>query len=748
MKKVALTLALIFAFATITFAQKSRKEQTADSYYNTYSYVKAIEYYEKVKELTVDGQRHLADSYLKVRDIPKAYQTYERFIHKAEVTKNDLYKYITVLKMKGENEKAEEWMKSFCEKFPNDNRSKSYLASLPYQKQIKDGIGQFRIENLKFNSEDIDFAPAFYGDSVVFTSSRGRKLKPHTLYSWNQKPFLSLYVAKVASGQFTDLQPLNKTINKKWHQGTTSFSNNGRYMAFTRDNYETKSKDGVVNLQIYFALFNGKDWTKPIAFKLNNPEYSVGHPSLSRDGRTMYFVSNKPGGFGGVDIYKITKDSTGAWGKEENLGPTINTEGDEMFPFFEEKSQTLFFSSTGLYGNGGLDVFRSKYSKGQFATPINLGAPINGRFDDFSFIIDPELKHGYFASNRDTGKGDDDIYSYVVLKSIYQQVFPHNLVVLSQDNNTPIVNAEVVYSDNQKFVTDSLGHIKRTLSKKSSLGYTINMLGYEPGGGKVTIGEPLDSTVFNDTVRLKVIVNKKIALKHVYYGFNKFDVTPATAAELDKVIALMSQNPEMKIELGAHTDNRGSDAYNLKLSQRRADAAVAYIVSKGIDAARIKAVGYGKSQLIKNCIECTEEEHSANRRTEINIPGYGNSLADSTLYVKDDSIAVQQKGKPNKKKSASQYKEKGTMLTMNITSIGEKEGNNPNAYFLYVASDPDRVKAKILADKLIGQGYNATVIDMPTFYRVGIGCKTLGAAKKLYRQLKSEYPSAWIDLPR
>src|SRR5690606_5083746 len=208
------------------------------------------------------------------------------------------------------------------------------------------------------NSTQQDFGAAFYKEQIVYTSSGGKPKAVKSVYNWNKKTFLDLYVADNDNGQLKNPKSLHKKYNRKMHEGPASFTADGNTMAFTRNNYKSRSKDGVVHLEIYFAQKDAEGkWDNPVAFKLNNTEYSVGHPCLSADGNTMYFASEMPGGMGGVNLYRIRKNADGTWGEAENLGEHINTEGNEMFPFFHEEKGWLFFASNGHFGLGGLDIF-------------------------------------------------------------------------------------------------------------------------------------------------------------------------------------------------------------------------------------------------------------------------------------------------------------------------------------------------------------------------------------------------------
>jgi outer membrane protein OmpA-like peptidoglycan-associated protein len=419
MKTIYFFIILIICPFFLVEAQKTATEIKGDKLFNDYSFYEAIEKYMQLETLTTQGQRNLAESYRNIGEYTSSENAYKKFINTRYAKSTDFFKYALVLRTNGKYKEADVWLKKFSEIKPKELRTESYLttrADLPAL--IKDQ-GKFKILNLDINTPDIDFGPSFFREYIVFASSREPIPSVVRTYNWNEMPFLNLYIAAVEGNQLSEPEYFNKWFNKKWHEGTSSFSNKGSFMAFTRDDYKGKSREGIIKLQIFFSKFDGRKWSNPVPFELNNPEYSVGHPSLTEDGNTLYFSSDKPGGFGGVDIYKIQRVEGGAWGKAENLGKSVNTEGDEVFPFYEEKSKTLFFSSNGLYGLGGLDIFYSRESNGELSKAKNIGAPLNSPYDDFSLIIDKQLKKGYFSSNRVGGQGDDDIYSFQVLRSIF-----------------------------------------------------------------------------------------------------------------------------------------------------------------------------------------------------------------------------------------------------------------------------------------------------------------------------------------
>ncbi|NJO89026.1 MAG: hypothetical protein HC831_08780 [Chloroflexia bacterium] len=275
---------------------------------------------------------------------------------------------------------------------------------------------RFKIESLNINSKQEDFGTAYYKDKVVFASTRQPLKMIKREWNWNELPFLDIYVGEVDTNlHFTSFEKFHKNINKKFHEGPASFSADGNFMAFTRNNYEEKSQEGIIKLKLFTAEYKNNKWQNPVPLHFNNSEYSVGHASLTPNADTMYFASDMPGGFGGVDIYRIFRKADGNWTDPVNLGEKINTEGDEMFPFVHPDG-LLFYSSNGQLGLGGLDIFVAQITPTGFGKPENIGVPVNSSYDDFALILDNQQRSGYFSSNRFEGEGDDDIYLFRLLK--------------------------------------------------------------------------------------------------------------------------------------------------------------------------------------------------------------------------------------------------------------------------------------------------------------------------------------------
>jgi tetratricopeptide (TPR) repeat protein len=433
MKKIIIPIILIFVFCINLSAQeKSRKEKRGDKYFYVYSFDKAIKKYTSVEQLTIEGQRKLAESYHSLGNNKAAESIYSNLINNySSQVAEDYYNYAMVLKMNGKYSESDKWMNSFSIMKPDDLRSKNYQNQKHLLSEMMNDNGTFKISYLQFNTKEQEFAASYYEEKIVFVSSRTKRSFIVRKDNWTGNSFLDMYVADVKNGEFENIKQFDRKLNRKRHDGPASFSNNYQNMAFTRNDYKSKCRDKVVNLQIFFSNYSNEKWLKPEPFYLNSKNYSVGHACLLSDGSTMYFASDMPGGFGGVDLYKISKNEKGVWGNPENLGAMINTEGDELFPFYDETNNILFFSSDGLFGLGGLDVFYCYASNGKFGTPVNAGSPMNSQYNDYAAIVDDKLQNGYFSSDRE---GTDNIYSMDILKSIHFINPDVNFLVNSPEN--------------------------------------------------------------------------------------------------------------------------------------------------------------------------------------------------------------------------------------------------------------------------------------------------------------------------
>lgn len=639
MKKLLILILILTGIGSDAYAKdKLRKEKNGDKYYFVYSFQKAIDSYTGSKRLTTEGQRRLAMSYKNLDLNIKAEEAYGKLTSASEgVVAEDYYDYAMILKKNGKHDQSNMWMNKFADSNPNDLRAKDYTANKGKLAEFSTNDGKYSVLNLDMNTDAEDFSPVYYKDKIVFASTRTNKVNARK-YNWDGKPFLNMYVSELDGVQMKSPSVFDKSLNGKMHDGGATFAKDGTTMAFTRNNYDTKRKDRIVELQIWFSNYTDGKWSEPVAFVLNNPDYSVGHPCLSADGNTMYFTSDMPGGFGGADIYRVTKNGS-EWGKAENLGNTINTEGDEVFPFFEEKNGVLLFSSDGRFGLGGLDVFITPANGTGFGRVFNAGAPLNSSADDFGVAVNDKLENGYFSSNRAGGKGDDDIYSFDIHNGLG---IGKKIEGIAKDKSgNPVAYAFVTLFNDKGVVMDTV----TTKADGAYFFFAEADKNYKLVGKKADYNDgetPVSTSTKDYVVKADVTLVKKPTIveqvvdgadlgkiaefNNVYFDLNMYNIRPDAEVELNKIVKIMNDFPKMVVELSSHTDCRESSGYNQALSERRAKSSVDYIKTRITNPSRISGKGYGETKLVNGCAcdvqaeaGCSEDDHQKNRRTEFII---------------------------------------------------------------------------------------------------------------------------------
>lgn len=645
MKKIFTTIMLLVSISFVAQSQeKSAKEIRGDKYVFNYSYNKAIRMYNKVTPLSIGALRNLAKSYSSLDSNVQAEATYLQITKEPTgVVPEDYYNYAITLKTNGKYAESDWAMDKFAAAKPEDLRAQSYVAGKGTLATLQTDEGRYRITHLNINTDGPDFGPAYYKNQLVYISSRATPAFVMHKDNWHRKPYLDMYMGEIDGNELKKVKSLSGELNGRMHDGPACFSNNDSVIAFTRNNYDDHSADRKVELQLMFSNLKNGSWQEPVPFAYNNSEYSNGHPSLTADGKTLYFSSNMPGGFGGADIYKSTKDAYGTWSKPQNLGNLINTEGDELFPFVLEKKQVLFFSSNGRFGLGGLDVFVCELAGNEFGRIFNAGYPLNSQYDDFGVAINGSMTKGYFSSNRPGGLGDDDLYAFDILKGFdirkkiegfakeaNGKVIPSTAVVLYDEQNTtvdsittPINGAFTFYVDNEK--------------NYKLIGSKINF-----NNGEATVNTSGKSEVFKTDVILtkkaipivqKIKVNADLAevleLKTIYFDLDKSTIREDARRELDKIIIIMNEYPNMVVALKSYTDCRATVGYNQRLSERRALSTTNYIKRRITNPGRITGVGYGETKISSTCAcennaltNCTENDYQLQRNTEFVIIKY------------------------------------------------------------------------------------------------------------------------------
>jgi outer membrane protein OmpA-like peptidoglycan-associated protein len=728
MKLVSIFLCLFFC-ASVNGQDFIRKKRLADHYYERFDYSKAVPMYE---QLLVSHPHDyalyekLADCYRRINDSRNAERCYAVLMDSSYVSPENKLHYAQALARNGKYELSLSWYEKYSADKPGDAMGPAFVKAYRSVGQFYADSNAYSVRKAGFNSPESDFSPVYFKNGIVFVSARHDFSLIRFWYNWTSSPYLDLYYAADSSG----VSDFSHSINSVYHEGPVTFSPTRDTIIFTRSNYYhsrfRKSSEGINKLKLYQAHLDKrtKKWIEITPMPFNSDQYSAGHPAFADNGHTLFFASDMPGGFGGTDIYfsKQTTDPSGhcAWGTPVNLGPKINSAGNELFPYVDEQNN-LWFSSTGIPGLGGLDIFVSTRNRDEFSIPRNAGAPLNSRFDDFGIITRNGGLEGMFSSDRNAG---DDIYTFnrsnMVLKGVVRDsadhedllenatvclVLPDGTIAGTQktdvngrfqfpldngreysvktgvagylpgvkkisipgipaaviqeyidltreksillfgritDKNTggELGGVEVKITDvkENKVVLDTVTSVDGNFRKKlttarisDKLEYRVNLsksgylaknfsFSYVIAGSEINMNNFLDARL--DKIEMGTDIGKLLDLNPIYFDLAKWSIRPDAAVELDKVVKAMKDNPCLVIELGSHTDARGSSQSNLVLSDKRARASVAYIISKGIDENRIHGKGYGETQLLNKCtdgVDCTEEEHARNRRTEFKI---------------------------------------------------------------------------------------------------------------------------------
>ncbi|WP_232735423.1 OmpA family protein [Nonlabens sp. MB-3u-79] len=619
MKKLYILLILFVGVAMSAQAQTD-KTAKADKLYEQLRYVDAAEAYEKLIKNGVRTQHvytQLGDSYFYNSDFKNAEKNYARAI-KNDPQVETLYRYAQSLKASQKYDLSNTIMNQFASLKPGDDRAKEYKSNPNY---INDILGMkvgFTTKSHKFNTEASDFSALQVGSKLYFSSARNEN---RGKYGWNKEPYLDIYEAIIDdAGVVGKPELVNGEVNTKYHEGTLDITPDGKYMFFTRVDYYKgdyeKAVDGESKLNIYRALNAGGEWRDVATTSLESKEYGVGHPSITKDGKSIYFASQAPDGLGGTDIYKADlKD--GVISNPVNLGPSVNTAGDDSFPYIADDN-TLYFSSNGHLGLGGLDVF--KYTDGQVT---NMGSPVNSSLDDFGFSYSEATGKGYVSSNRDGGQGGDDVYgierieicevavSVTAVDAKTGMPIPGAIVSLQDGNNNTMPGQTTDANGKAVFTTDCNLELTARGAKDK----------YESGEATLSVAEEETAMVEVLMVPEPEIVENKIILNKIYFDLDNSDIRPDAALELDRLVGLMKKYPTLEILAETYADIRGSDDYNLALTERRSESIIKYVASQGVDASRLTAAGRGEANPIVDCAskKCTSAEYELSRRSEFTI---------------------------------------------------------------------------------------------------------------------------------
>ena len=621
MKKIFLILSFVFV-STISVKAQDSQTAWADKLFKRFEYLDASKEYLKlvgtgIKQNYIYNQ--LAESYYNMFNTTEAIKWYALSLTQPQEAET-YFKYAQMLKASGRYEEANAQMAIFASKNPKDirailfNENPNYIPKLLIKQKV------FNLQPVTINSDYSDFGPKLANDNTLYFSSSRKISKKKT--GWKEESYLDVYQATLLDNDSLSAPTEVEDINTIWHDGPACVSSDGNTIYFSRDSRVIDDYEDIKNIKTKFSqmyLFKAtkvnNKWTEAKQLPFNNKSYSISNPSISIDGKTLYFNSNMPGGIGGNDIWKVDVSEGDVYGTPVNLGSKINTEGNEQFPYITDDN-VLYFSSDSRQGLGGLDVYFINLSKTEDAQ--NLGKPVNSEKDDFSFSFNTKRNLGFFSSNREES---DDLYIAKPLCNVESTIHVTNSVTA-----VALEGATVVILDDKKNIietkiSDVNGNVDFILECNTEYNLQVAKEGFESGvfniaknkGGKLIVPAPLNP--------IEVIIKPtEIVLNPIYFEFNKSNITQEGAFELDKLVQVMKANDKLVIFAKSHTDNRGSDVYNMNLSERRAKSTVQYVLSKGIAASRISGKGFGESEPKADCKEtCTEEEHAQNRRSEFLI---------------------------------------------------------------------------------------------------------------------------------
>ena len=612
-----------FVLVSSFLSAQNKDTQSADKLFKKVEFIAASEAYLKLvdaKKATVYVYEQLAECYYNIYNTAEAAKWYAKTLEEKKDAEL-YYRYAQMLKANGNYEESNKQMQKFAALQPNDLRAKAFNENPNYIPRLLDQTKSFDLKALDMNSDKSDFGAVLHDNTVYFTSARNASKK---MYGWTKEPFLDIYKADYnEDGTITNSAPV-KELNSKFHDGSITISKDGNTMYFTSDSFRENSfeKDKANKLKlgrnnIFKATFENGKWSAITSLPFNSSDYSTGNPSLTKDGKTLYFSSNMPGSIGGVDIWKVSISENGSFGTPENLGKSINTEGNESFPFITNEN-VLYFSSNAKQGLGGLDVYKIDLKAGTEAK--NVGKPVNSDKDDFSFSFNENKNFGFVASNRN---GNDDIFGLIPVCG-----YEVNTIVTNVKTGAILAEAKVSILDDKNNVitteqSNEKGEVSYTVECEKNYTIQASKDGFESNSFAVTKSNNKGGSTKVDAALKpieEIITETEVVLNPIFFEFNKSNITKEGAFELDKLVQVMKNNDKLVIFAKSHTDNRGSEKYNMILSDNRAKATVQYIISKGIDATRISGKGYGESEPKVVCEkDCTDEQHAQNRRSEFLI---------------------------------------------------------------------------------------------------------------------------------
>ncbi len=626
MMKRERTLPWLAALAVLS-ACSSVRMQRADEAYDLMQYPKAERLYEKILTHSEDrgARARLADAYRKHNAWEKSLAHYRQLYATHPLTGDTALYYGEVLLAAGEPDDAADLFLRVLQQTPENARALDLFESTQGYSSFYRDSSRFFVNRLTIPGVATAFAGVPYRGGLLFAGEK--ELEARNGNPWTNGSFLDLYHTRSRTEvTWMSAEPIPGAVNGSYHEGPVALSADGCTMYFTRSHYVQrklqKDEGNTSNLMLFRAKLDstGK-WGNLHAFAYNSEQWSTGHPALSPDGKTLYFASDRPGGLGGSDIWRCIDNGTG-WSEPINLGPTVNTPGNELFPTVN--GRTLHFASTGHLNMGGLDIFETLEVDGGWKDPVNLNAPINTPKDDFFFVLDSTNKAGFLSSDR---SGIDQIYAFTMREA------PFFLDGFATDeeglflSNVELTLTELHAGDDHSYTTGPDGRYLFELKPNTDYSLKASVKDMLTSSTMLSTKGRMRNDTLHASIRLMALkVGESIAIKNIYYDYDKWDIRVDAAVELDKIARIFMDNPDMSFELGSHTDSRGGDLYNLVLSDARANSAVNYLIQRGVAPDRITAKGYGEQILVNGCnngVKCSEEDHQANRRTEFKVTGVG-----------------------------------------------------------------------------------------------------------------------------
>ncbi|KQB40646.1 OmpA family protein [Flavobacterium aquidurense] len=655
-------IVLFLLFCSNAIAQTPSIKEANDKYEN-FAYVDAIKAYESIANKGYKDEKmfqRLGNSYYFNGELLNALKWYDELFAMNEQQEPEyLYRYSQCLKSKGNYAKADTILEKFNRKLTEDKRGILFESNKNYLEEIKSNSGRYEIADAGVNSNYSDYGSAILDNKLIFASARDTGAVVKKNFKWTNKSFTNLYSAELMlDGSVGIPQRFHKKVNTKFNESTPVFTKDGRTMYFTRNNFlngkRGRSEKKITLLKLYKATLINGEWSNIEELPFNSNQYSVAHPALSLDDKTLYFASDMPGTLGQSDLFKVKINDDGSFEKPENLGTSINTEGRETFPFISGDNE-LYFASDGRPGLGGLDVFVSKINKdGSYDEIQNLGEPINSKQDDFAFIINSKNRNGFFSSNRENGHGFDDVYRFTETRRLICEQELSGTIT-DADTNEVLANVTLILFDETKqnaiqVISDQNGNYifpnvkcgKKYTIKTSKNDYDIKEItvAIKKGTGKTTLPISLEKKAIPlvaKTIMIKTVAVKSVKMKPIAVGtdlaktlnipMNFFDLGKATIRkssepQLQKIVDVLKQYPTLKLDIRSHTDSRQSASNNMILSEKRAQSTKNWLISKGVDGSRLSAKGFGETQLVNKCadgVKCTEQQHQQNRRSEFII---------------------------------------------------------------------------------------------------------------------------------